>query len=38
MYVKFSPENLNLDLCPPDPTNTYICEVTTVPKVCVGDV
>ena len=36
MYVKFSPENLNLESYPPHPTNTYTCKVTIVPRMC-GD-
>ena len=33
MYVKFPPENLNPDPCPPQPTSTYTCGVTTTPRM-----
>ena len=35
MYVKFSPRDLNSDLCPPHPINTYYCRVTIAPKCVV---
>lgn len=31
---KFSSRDLNPDLCPSRPTNTYTCGVTITPKVC----
>ena len=37
MCVKLPPEDLNFDPCPPHPTNTYTCGVTTVLRVCGGD-
>ena len=33
MCVKLPPRDLNLGSCPPYSTNTYTCEVTTVPRV-----
>ena len=33
MCVKLPPRDLNPDHCPPHPTNTYTCEVTTAPRV-----
>ena len=34
MCVKLLLRDLNPNPCPPRPTNTYICRVTTAPKVC----
>ena len=31
LCVKFYPRDSNPDPCPPHPTSTYICEVTTAP-------
>ena len=36
MCVKLSPGDLNPSPCPPHPTSTYICEMTTAPRVCGG--
>ena len=36
MYVKFPLEDLNPDSYPPHLTGTYICGVTTAPRVCGG--
>ena len=36
MYVKLSPKDLNLDLCPSHPTSTYTCGVTIALRVCGG--
>ena len=33
MRVKFLSRNLNSNPCPPHPTNTYTCGVTTAPRV-----
>ena len=33
MCVKLSPGDLNPSPCPPHPTSTYTCEMTTAPKV-----
>ena len=33
MCVKLSPGDLNPSSCPPHPTSTYTCEMTTAPKV-----
>jgi len=33
IYVKFPPRDLNLGSWPSHPTSTYICEVTTAPRV-----
>ena len=37
MCVKFPPENLNPNLCPPHPTMTYTCRVTIASKMCGGN-
>ena len=34
--VKLSFKDLNPDPYPPHPTNTYMCRVTIVPKMCGG--
>ena len=34
MCVKFPPEDLNPDHCPPHSTGTYTYEVTIVTKTC----
>ena len=34
MCVKLPLRDLNPSPCPPHPTNTYICRVTTAPRVC----
>ena len=33
--MKFSPRDLNSDLCPPHPISTYYCRVTIAPKCVV---
>ena len=37
MCVKIPSGDLNPDPCPPHPTSTYICRVTTAPKVRGGN-
>ena len=36
MYVKLPRKDLNISSCPPHPTNTYTCEVTTTPRASGG--
>ena len=38
MYVKLPYEDLNSGVCPPYPTNTYICKVTIALRVCDGKI
>ena len=36
MYVKFLPEDLNLDFCPSHLTSIYTYGITTTPRMCGG--